>query len=174
VREGRSEYDAAARLVDEMLELGRGAGDPVLLAEGHLYCGLVHRSLAYVAPVLWNLGHVEEAAARSDRRLDLAERVGGPVTRAQAWGMRSSLHLMRGEPDELRDWVQRTHAVSIDSNIEYWRTFSSVLSAWQQGHDGAAPMALEGVAELCDWFGAECELPDVVRARRLLAPEPGG
>ncbi len=328
----RSDYGTAARLADEMLDLGRGAGDPVLLAEGHLYRGLVHMyladfdlarehleeaahryrrplrsdliyeaqgdtgvmALAYAAPVLWNLGDVEEAADRSDRSLELAERVGGPVTRAQAWGMRSTLHLMRGEPDQLRYWVQRTHAVSVDSNIEYWRAFSSVLSAWQRGRDGdlrggidrlqeslgrylcsgsrlglahfyiylanlraaagdrsgaldavanaerhiettrealaeselyrlkgrvlmagdepdpdgatlayersvaaarqqnarlleltaagrlavhqgrlgETPTALDRVAELCDWFGAGCELPDVVRARRLLSAEP--
>jgi class 3 adenylate cyclase/tetratricopeptide (TPR) repeat protein len=328
----RSEYDTAASLADEMLGLGRGAGDPALLAEGHLCRGLVHMyradfdlarihleeashryrrppasdlvyeaqgdtgvmALAYVAPVLWNLGHVEEAADRSDRSLELAQRVGGPVTQAQAWGMRSILHLMRGEPDELREWVQRTHAVSIDANIEYWRAFSSVLSAWQQGRDGdlgggiarleesldrylrsgarlglahfyiylanlraaagdrraaldavaaaerhiettgeamaeselyrlkgrvlmggaepdperasaayersvaaarrqnarlleliaasrlsvhqsrmgAVSTTLDRVAELCDWFGSESDLPDVVRARRLLAVEP--
>ncbi len=170
----RSEYDTASELAEEMLTRGRAAGDPVLLAEGHLYCGLVHMyraefdlardhleeaatryrrppssdlvyeaqgdtgvmALAYVAPVLWNLGYVKEAGDRSDRSLELAERIGGPVTQAQAWGMRSILDLMRGERDQMRRWVERTHAVSVDANIEYWRALSSVLQAWEQGRDG--------------------------------------
>ena len=179
----RSEYDTAGRLADEMLALGRRAGEPALLAEGHLYCGMVHMylgnfdvsrehleeaytryqrpehsdliyeaqgdtgvmALAYAAPVLWNLGHHEEAQDRSDRSLDLAERVGGPVTRAQAWGMRSIYHLSRGEWAPLDEWLNKTEAVSIDSNIAYWRAFSSVLSAWRQGRDGDVE---EGAARL--------------------------
>ena len=167
----RSEYGTARELADEMLVLGQRGGDPVLLAEGHLYCGFVHMyvgdfepareqledaftryrrpaqsdhiyeaqgdtgvmALAYLALVLWNLGHADRSRERSDLSLELAERVGGPVTRAQAWGMRSILHLTRGESVELSYWVDRALAVSIDSNIGYWREVSSSLSAWQQG-----------------------------------------
>lgn len=328
----RGEYATASELADEMLGLGRRADDPVLLAEGHLYCGMVHMylgtfdvarehleeafaryqrpdhgdliyeaqgdtgvmALAYGAVVLWNLGWGAESRDRSDRSLELAERVGGPVTRAQAWGMRSILHLSRGETDEVARWTAKTLAVSSDSNIEYWRALSSVIAAWEQGRAGhldegiasleenldrylrsgsrlglphfymylanlrlaagdragalaalttgahhiettgeglaeselyrlkgrvlmagedpepelaaaayeravaaarrqnarllelraamrlaahqsrcgESPVALDRVAELCAWFGESSELPDVVRARRLLTPEP--
>jgi class 3 adenylate cyclase/tetratricopeptide (TPR) repeat protein len=328
----RGEYGTAGELADEMLTLARQANNSEMLAEGHLYRGLVHMyqgefdasrehldeafaryhrresadmiyeaqgdtgvmALAYEAPVLWNLGYDQEAMDRSDHSLELAERVGGPVTRAQAWGMRTILHLTRGEPEEVAHWGHKTLEVSIDSNLEYWRALSSVLSAWQQGRDGdldggiarleesldrylsggatlglghfciyladlrlatgnregalealqngerhidltgerlaeselhrtkgrvltagdhpdldgatvayersvssareqnarllelraasrlAAhqrrigdePVALDRVAELCEWFGPDSELPDVVRARKLLSPEP--
>jgi class 3 adenylate cyclase/tetratricopeptide (TPR) repeat protein len=42
----RSEYGIARELADEMLDLGQRNGDPVLLAEGHLYCGFVHMYVA--------------------------------------------------------------------------------------------------------------------------------
>ena len=93
-------------------------------------------ALAYNAAVLWSLGHYEESRERSDLSLELAERVGGPVTRAQAWGMRSVLHLARAEPVEMSQWVEKTRAHSVEHNIGYWRTVSSLLSGWLQGRAG--------------------------------------
>jgi predicted ATPase len=93
-------------------------------------------ALAYLALVLWNLGHTDEASERSDLSLERAERVGGPVTRAQAWGMRSILHLSRAEPTELGRWISRTRAHSVDHGLGYWRTVSSLLSGWLQGRAG--------------------------------------
>jgi class 3 adenylate cyclase/predicted ATPase len=90
-------------------------------------------ALAYLAVVLWNLGHVDESQRRSDLSLERAERVGGPVTRAQAWGMRSLLHLSRAEPAELGHWVHKTRAHSVDHDLGYWRTVSSLLAGWLQG-----------------------------------------
>ncbi|MGA9858617.1 MAG: adenylate/guanylate cyclase domain-containing protein [Solirubrobacteraceae bacterium] len=104
-------------------------------------------ALAYQALVLWNLGYAERSRDRSDLSLELVERVGGPVTRAQAWGMRSILHLTRGESVDLGYWIDRTRRASVDFNVGYWRTVASVLSAWQRGRDGALQ---EGIAALED------------------------
>ena len=93
-------------------------------------------ALAYQAVVLWNLGYPAEASERSDLSLERAEHVGGPVTRAQAWGMRCILHLSRAEPAELGAWVQKTHAHSVDRNVGYWRTVSALLGGWLEGRSG--------------------------------------
>jgi class 3 adenylate cyclase/predicted ATPase len=168
----RAQYGTALDLGKEMLALGERDEDPVHLAEGHLYCGLVHMylgnlelarerleeaftryqqhdpsdqvygaqgdtgvgALAYLALVLWNLGHSEESRQRSDLSLGLAEQVGGPVTRAQAWGMRSVLHLSRSEPAEVRHWLEKTLAHSVDHNVGYWQTLGSLFSGWLEGH----------------------------------------
>jgi class 3 adenylate cyclase/predicted ATPase len=170
----RAQYGTALDLADEMLALGERGEDPVRLAEGHLYGGLVHMylgnlelararldeafaryerhdrsdqiydaqgdtgvgALAYLALVLWNLGHSEESLQRSDLSLELAEQVGGPVTRAQAWGMRGVLHLNRTEPAEASHWLEKTRVYSVDHNIGYWQTLSSLFSAWLRGRAG--------------------------------------
>jgi class 3 adenylate cyclase/tetratricopeptide (TPR) repeat protein len=93
-------------------------------------------ALAYLALVLWNLGHAEESLARSDLSLERAAQVGGPVTRAQAWGVRSLLHLSRAEPGEFGEWVERTRAHSVDHDLGYWRTVSSLLTGWLRGRAG--------------------------------------
>jgi class 3 adenylate cyclase/tetratricopeptide (TPR) repeat protein len=93
-------------------------------------------ALAYLAMVLWNLGHADESLARSDLSLERAEQVGGPVTRAQAWGVRSLLHLSRAEPAEFAEWLGRTRAHSVDHDLGYWRTVSSLLAGWARGRAG--------------------------------------
>jgi len=104
------------------------------------------QALAYLAIVLWNLGHAEEAQARSDRSLELAERDGGPVTLAQVWGMRALLHFARLEPAEFAHWTQKTHAQSVDRSLGYWRSLSAMLAGWLQARGGE----LEAGSELVD------------------------
>jgi predicted ATPase len=196
----RGQYGTALQLGDEMLALGERGDNPVRLAEGHLYRGLVQMylakfelarhhldeafaryeqpdrsdhiyeaqgdtgvgALAYNALVLWNLGHVDEARERSDLSLQRAEGVGGPVTRAQAWGMRSILHLSRAEPVELSMWVRRTLAHSVDHDLGYWLTVSSLLAGWLQGRGGELGIGTTRLEESLDAYlgsGSRLSLP---------------
>ena len=83
-------------------------------------------ALAYNSSVLWNLGEAEEAQGRSDLSLELAEQFGGRRP-AQAWGMRALLHLARLELIEFARWMERTRAHSVDHNVGYWRSLSTLL-----------------------------------------------
>ena len=119
-------------------------------------------ALAYLALVLWNLGCADESRGRSDLSLELAEEVGGPVTRAQAWGMRSILHLARGEPVELHHWTEKTRVHSADLNIGYWRTVSLLHAGWQQGRAGDLRSSVAVLEEQVDAYlasGSRLSLP---------------
>jgi class 3 adenylate cyclase/tetratricopeptide (TPR) repeat protein len=196
----RTDYRTALNLADEMLALGERRGDPVKLAEGHLFRGFPEMYLAnfdqarhhfgeaialyrppehsdhiyeaqgdtgvmavaYLALVLWNLGHFEESMRRSDTSLQLVKEIGGPVTRALAWGMRSILHLSRSEPSELRYWVEKTTALCTEYNIGYWHTVSSVLAAWLQGRSGKLDASISRLEESVDDYlrsGSRLSLP---------------
>jgi adenylate cyclase len=111
-------------------------------------------ALAYHALVLWNLGHADESRSRSDLSLQRAARVGGPVTRAQAWGMRSILHLSRGEAADLGRWVERTRAHCVDHDLGYWRTISALLAGWLQGRAGALEAGTAQLEESLDAYVA--------------------
>jgi predicted ATPase len=127
-------------------------------AQGDLGVG----ALAYLALILWNLGYAEESRDRSDLSLDLAEEVSGPVTKAQAWGMRSILHLARGEPVELRHWTEKTRAHSADLNIGYWRTVSLLHAGWQQGRAGQLRPSIAVLEEQLEAYlasGSRLSLP---------------
>jgi predicted ATPase len=102
--------------------------------------------------VLWNLGYADESRERSDLSVERAGRVGGPVTRAQAWGMRSILHLSRAELVELGHWVDKTRGHSVDHDIGYWRTVSSLLSGWLQGRAGELELGTTRLDESLDAY----------------------
>jgi class 3 adenylate cyclase/predicted ATPase len=119
-------------------------------------------ALAYLALALWNLGRDGESRDRSNLSLERAARVGGPATRAQAWGMRSILHLNRAEPAELRRWAAKTHAYCADHDLGYWRTVSSLLSGWLQGRAGDLAGGIASLEESIDAYcasGARLSLP---------------
>jgi class 3 adenylate cyclase/predicted ATPase len=132
--------------------------DQVYEAQGDTEVG----ALAYLALVLWNLGLDDESRRRSDLSLDVAERLGGPVTRAQAWGMRSLLHLARVEPVDAHRWAERTHAHSADRDIAYWRILSSLIEGWLRGRGGALDAGITQVRESIDAYldsGSRLGLP---------------
>jgi class 3 adenylate cyclase/tetratricopeptide (TPR) repeat protein len=93
-------------------------------------------ALAYLAGLLWNQGYAQEALEKSELSLELAERVGGPVTLAQAWGMHCAVLLLRGRWAEFDQWVEKARTHSVERNIGYWSTVCSLWSAWRQGHGG--------------------------------------
>jgi class 3 adenylate cyclase/tetratricopeptide (TPR) repeat protein len=93
-------------------------------------------ALAYLASMLWNQGHARQALEKSDRSLELAPRVGGPVVLAQAWGMRCGLLLVQGKWVELSRWLEKARTHCVERNIGYWSTVCSLWSAWLQGHAG--------------------------------------
>jgi class 3 adenylate cyclase len=165
----RAEYDKALAFADEMLALGLPGDGHLRRGMVQMYRGDFRAArddltvaadladppqpsgpggdagvaaLAYLAVVLWNLGEADEALARSERSLELAEHV-GPVARAQAWGMRSLLHLARGELAPFADWVERTRAFSAEHNVGYWRALSSLLGGWLEHDAGLLDASLD-------------------------------
>jgi tetratricopeptide (TPR) repeat protein len=101
-------------------------------------------AMAYLAPVLMNLGFLAESTTRSDASLALAERIGGPVTLAQAWGMRTLLLLGRNDSDAAA-WAARTLAHSVERNIPYWRHLSEMTIGWLHGRHGDARVGITEV-----------------------------
>jgi tetratricopeptide (TPR) repeat protein len=114
-------------------------------------------ALAYLAVVLWNQGDTREALETSDLSLERAEQVAGPVTLAQAWGMRGGLLLSEGKLAEFGHWLEKTLAHCSERNIGYWRTVCSMWSAWLLGHsrrlDTAAALLREHLDAYVDWGG---------------------
>ena len=153
-------FDLAREHLDDAFARYRrpDRSDHIYEAQGDTEVG----ALAYVALVLWNLGHAEESSERSDLSLERAARVGGPVTRAQAWGMRSFLHLSRTEMDEFGHWVEKTRAHSIDHDIGYWRAVSSLLAGWLRGRAGELALGTARVEQSLDAYlrsGSRLGLP---------------
>jgi tetratricopeptide (TPR) repeat protein len=143
--------------LDQAFELYRRPllPDQIYDAQGDTGVG----ALAYNAVVHWELGYPDRSLALSDRSLELAQQAGGEVTRAQAWGMRSFLHMRRSEPDEVIEWVRKSRAHAIETNVGYWATFSSMYAAWLHGRAGSVGDAIERLASALEAYrGSGCSL----------------
>jgi predicted ATPase len=156
----RAEFDDARKHLQEAFDRYERPSHADAIYEAQGDTGVM--ALAYLALTLWNLGYPEESSERSERSLELAERLGGPVTRALAWGMRSILHLSRGEPSELAHWVAKTLAQTQHENVGYWRTVASVMTAWQEGRAGRLDAGIARLEESLEDYlssGARLSLP---------------
>ena len=150
--------------------------DQIYEAQGDTGAG----SRAYLAMVLWNLGEFDASMQCSDESVALAERVGGPVTRAQAFFMRTVLHFARAEPVEFSQWVQRTRVYSVEGNIGYWRTVSAVFDGWRIGRSGDVPGGLQQLESAMEEYvaaGSRLSLPHfavLLADLRLIAGDRSG
>jgi predicted ATPase len=94
--------------------------------------------------------------------------------------MRSGLLITRGEWAELGDWVERTRIHSTALNVGYWRTVSSLWSAWMQGRGGEPELATARMQEHLDAYvgsGGGLALPQfhmLIADLRLFAGDAGG
>jgi tetratricopeptide (TPR) repeat protein len=123
------------------------APDDIYEAQGDTGVG----ALAYLAPVLWSQGHIQQALETSERSLALAMEIDAPMTLAQAWGMRSALLMLGGRHRESAEWLERTRIHSEERNIVYWRNVCASWAAWMRGRSGNPTL---GVARLRDQVAA--------------------
>ena len=107
---------------------------------------------AYLAVVLWNLGHIREALQRSDESLVLAESLDSSVTRAAAWGMRAGLLMSQGLMPEFGEWLQRARIHAVERNIGYWSTVCSLWSAWAEARAGHVSVGTARLRERIDEY----------------------
>ena len=107
---------------------------------------------AYLAVVLWNLGHIREALRRSDESLVLAESLDSSVTRAAAWGMRAGLLMSQGLMPEFGEWLQRARIHAAERNIGYWSTVCSLWSAWAEARAGHVSVGTARLRERIDEY----------------------
>jgi class 3 adenylate cyclase/tetratricopeptide (TPR) repeat protein len=109
-------------------------------------------SLAYLAVVLWNQGHVREALERSDQSLVTAEETGSALTRAAAWGMRTGLLMSQGRVAEFGEWLQRCRIHAVERNIGYWSLVSSLWTAWAEARGGRSSAGIARLREQIDEY----------------------
>ena len=126
-------------------------------------------AVAYLAIVLWNQGEVQAALEKSDLSLELAEEVGGPVTLAQAWGMRCGLLLARGEMAEFSSWLEKTRIHCAQRNIGYWSSICFAWSAWLQGQSGMLELGTAKLQQHLDAYVASGSRLGLPHLRVLVA-----
>ncbi len=98
---------------------------------------------SYLAWILWHLGYPEQALARSQAALALAQTLSHPSTLANALIFTAELHLHRREAQLTREQAEAAVALATEHGLPYWLTCGTILSGWALAAQGRAAEGIE-------------------------------
>ena len=124
--------------------------------------------IALLAGVCEIAGQIEEAAARLDQALQLAERTGERWFAAELDRQRGRLLLRQGNPEAAEELYRKALSVAREQEAKLWelRAAASLARLWRdQGHCAAGRDLLVPVY---GWFNEGFATPDLKAAKMLL------
>ena len=119
-------------------------------------------SLAYAAWDLWMLGHPEQAVARSDESLALADSLHHPFSQAIALSFAAMLHHWRHDPVLTRQYAEQTVALCTEHGIAIFLEMGKIMLGWVNNEENEGGQGIELIREaIADWraSGAELVIP---------------
>jgi predicted ATPase len=99
--------------------------------------------LAFVALDLWLLGYPDQALARSQAALALAQTLYHPSALADALIFAAELHLYRREAQPTRELAEATVALATEHGFPFWLAYGTILSGWALAEQGRAAEGIE-------------------------------
>jgi predicted ATPase len=110
--------------------------------------------LAYLGRALWFRGHADQALERSEQALRLAQASQGALSIAQAMGLLTNVHQVRGDLDRVREWSERTLVYSMERGFPYWTALARILQSWIKGEEGPDAAAIDGIRKSLERYEA--------------------
>ncbi|MDN0076322.1 adenylate/guanylate cyclase domain-containing protein [Crenobacter sp. SG2303] len=99
--------------------------------------------LAYFALDLWLLGYPDQALARSQEMLALAQIRSQPPDSANALIFAAELHLHRREAQPTRELTEAAIALATEHGFPYFLAYGTILSGWVLAEQGCAAEGVE-------------------------------
>src|SRR5271165_4084133 len=124
-------------------------------------------SLAYSSWDLWMLGLPEQAVARSDKSVALANGLHHPFSQAIALSFAAMLHHWRNEPAVTREFAEQTVALCNEHGIAIFLEMGKIMLGWANNQEQQAGEGIELIREaIADWraSGAELVIPQLQQA----------
>lgn len=109
---------------------------------------------AFVALDLWLLGYPDQALARSQAALALAQTLSYPPASATALIYATELRLLRREAQQTRDFADATLALATEHGFPFWLTWGTILSGWVLAEQGRAAEGIERMQQGMSAFRA--------------------
>jgi predicted ATPase len=113
-------------------------------------------------------GQIEEAVARSDEALQIADRTGARWSAAELNRHKGELLLLQGRPEAAEELYRKALAIADEQEAKLWelRAAASLARLWRdQGRRGEAH---DLVAPVYAWFTEGFDTPDLKDAKALL------
>ena len=92
--------------------------------------------LAFSGVALWAIGHPDQALARSQEALDLAQHVAHPFSVAQARFYAAMVHQLRGDAPAARRLAREAIALTSEQGLAFFLALSEVVHGWAIGAGG--------------------------------------
>ena len=124
-------------------------------------------SLAFAAWDLWMLGYPEQAVARSDRSVALANSLHHPFSQAIALSFAAMLHYWRHDPAATRQYAEQTVALCTEHGIAIFLEMGKIMLGWANNQEKEGGEGIELIREaIADWraSGAELVIPQFQQA----------
>ena len=99
--------------------------------------------LAFVALDLWLLGYPDQALARSQAALALAQTLSHPPASATALIFAAELHLYCRETQPTRELAEAILALATEHGFPFWLAWGTILSGWALAEQGRPAEGIE-------------------------------
>ena len=122
--------------------------------------GVVCRSQA--AWALWYLGYPDQALARSQEAVTLAQQVAHPIILCFALSWAGVFHQLRREGHTAQEHAEAAMSLATEQGFALWVTFGAILHGWALAHQGQTKEGIEQMHQglrACRATGAEIGRP---------------
>lgn len=139
------ELDAARAQLEQALALY----DPRQPRSPDFFYGLEPGVLgsSYLAWTLWHLGYPDQALARSQAALALAQTLSHPAASADALIFAAELHLHRREAQPTRELAEALISLATEHGLPFWLTSGTILSGWAVAAQGRIAEGIERIQQ---------------------------
>jgi predicted ATPase len=124
-------------------------------------------SMAYAAWDLWMLGYPEQAVARSNESVDLANTLRQPFSQAIALSFAAMLHHARHDPVVTRQYAEQTVTLCTEHGIAIFLEMGKIMLGWANNQTSEGGEGIDLIREaIADWraSGAELVIPQFQQA----------
>jgi predicted ATPase len=105
--------------------------------------GVACHSLA--ALTLWYLGYPEQALARSQEAVTLAQQSAHPLSLSFVLTFTAMVHQLRREMPAAQEYAESAISLATEQGFPLWVAFSSILRGWALAHLGQAQEGIEQI-----------------------------
>jgi predicted ATPase len=88
------------------------------------------------AHMLWLLGYPDQALARSQAAVTLAQQMAHPLSLAYTLGMTAFFHQFRREVCATQEHAEAAMSLAKEQGFSYWMAFGAILGGWSLVHQG--------------------------------------
>ena len=100
-------------------------------------------SLSRDSWTLWYLGYPDQALARSQEAVTLAQQIAHPLSLSFALGEAAVFHQFRREGRAAQEHAAAALHLATDQGFPHWRAYGSILHGWALAYQGEAKAGIE-------------------------------